>query len=437
MGYFEKIANFVHILIFKQEMSPDFRGLLRNVIYFALGNIPSLLLNFIVNVSAARLLGPFEYGQFTLVQAISIFLCMSMLPGYDNALIKYVSEKDIFEYQSKIISISYIIVTVLSTVSVLIYLCFANLLSKFFSVSNFIIILSIFFAVSFAFFTLSMSTLRGIYKMKNLGILQILFSVILICVFGLFMSQKIYSSISIVFSFIFAYLAISLIILITTSRHYFHKVFDTLCATKLTKYSFFCLIGGVASAICGNFDKLVINYYMSLKDVGQYGVYCITAFSAISILYSTFLTVFFPFASKYQNKGAIFSKVNLLIPYFIIFSIPFIVISQFIMLQFYGNQYPFILGLSILFGIAGICICVNGIYAWLMASVGSVGIKITTISAIASALSCVGLNLILIPAYSFYGAVLSFIISYLISFGIIISQKHYFNDGSIELPSIS
>jgi O-antigen/teichoic acid export membrane protein len=131
-------------------------------------------------------------------------------------------------------------------------------------------------------------------------------------------------------------------------------------------------------------------------------------------LFAMFNMVFFPTASKYERKGAIFERLNKLLPYFGGLGIPATVLCVFILLKFYGTEYPFDLGLAILFGVAAVVAFINGCYAWLMASVGQRGIMVTTSRALICALTNVVLNILLIPRMGLVGAVIATIVSYLL-----------------------
>src|SRR5437660_481355 len=95
--------------IFREEMSEAVKLFFKNISYITLGTIISALLSFIFNILAGRILGPVEYGKFALVSSIALFLYIPMLPGLNTALVKYVSEKNDFHKQSKIISTAYMV----------------------------------------------------------------------------------------------------------------------------------------------------------------------------------------------------------------------------------------------------------------------------------------------------------------------------------------
>lgn len=412
--------------IFKEKMSNEVEYLLANVVYVALGTIPNVILTFIFYIIAGRILGPTEYGSFVLIQSVAMFLYIPMLLGFNTAMIKYISEKENFNRQSKIISTMYILVFLFVIISICLYLIGSLWLSSLFSIPPDLFHLSIVFAVLFVFFTITTSTLRSLFQMKKFALAQIIYSLILLGSFFFFMVVHIFSFKSMIYSIFFAYGISGLIVFLFFTRKYVHFQFDRSWAVTLTKYASFSLLGGISSIFYTNTDKILINKFMTVKDVGVYGVYNITTITLVTLFSSIFITVFFPFASRCKDKGVIFQKINKIIPYILLF-IPVIVIIQFLILKLYGSQYPFDLTLSVLFGIGGLCICIDALYGWLMNSVGKRGVKITSIAAIGLAITNIFLNFLLIPRIGFQGAAIALIFSYLVSiFIVLLKRKNYF-----------
>ena len=101
-------------------------------------------------------------------------------------------------------------------------------------------------------------------------------------------------------------------------------------------------------------------------------------------------------------------------------------LGSIILTTLYGGEYTFNLKLALLFGIAGICMCIDKLYGTLMTSVGVKGIRITSFAAILLAVTNISLNIWLIPLIGIEGAIIATILSYMVSIGIIISKRSYF-----------
>jgi O-antigen/teichoic acid export membrane protein len=166
---------------------------------------------------------------------------------------------------------------------------------------------------------------------------------------------------------------------------------------------------------------------MTVAFVGIYFAYNYSMTLALLFPLQIIGVVFFPFASKSKHKDIIFKKITKILPLFILISYPIVIITGFIILFLYGNKYPFDLKMAALFGIAAICIFIEGLYGQLMNSVGKKGIRVTSFAAILMALTNLSLNIYLIPLLGLEGAVIATIIAYIISISIILSRKRYFS----------
>ena len=215
-------------------------------------------------------------------------------------------------------------------------------------------------------------------------------------------------------------------IILVFIRKYIRFEFDKTWINKLSRYSILAIIGGLTFVFYTNIDKILINKYMAISDVGIYKAYSYSFLTFLSLCLGIFITVFFPVASKCRDKVIIFRRVNKFIPFIIIFGLPVMIGSGAIVLMLFGTEYTFNLTLALLFGIAGIFIFINSIYTWLMNAVGRKGIRLTSFAAIIITLANIFLNILLIPVIGIKGAIIATIISYFLSFIIILSKRKYF-----------
>jgi len=420
-----KLINLAYERVFHEKIGDEVKSFLKNLSYVAVGTLIATLLSFAFNILGGRILGPAEYGKFTLVQSVAMFLYIPMLLGFQTAIVKYTSEKEDFQRQSKIISTTFILVFIFTIASCVLYSIFSSQLSNVFSIPYELFYLSLIFAVLFVFYTVTTSTLNGLFKMKTFAIFQSIYAAIALFAFLLFIfAGNLLSFKSTVYSIFLAYGIVSAILAVFFLRKYLRFHFDKSWANILTQYSMFAVIGGLTFVFYTNVDKIMINRYMTVADVGIYRAYYLASINVAGLFGGVFNTVFFPTASKYQDKGVIFNRINKLIPYLIGLGIPFILVCEFIILKFYGGQYPFNLSWMILFAIAAIIVVIYGFYAWLMASVGQKGIKVVAFSEVISAAVNIGLNIIFIPLIGVSGAIIATITSYSVSLCLVLSKRH-------------
>ncbi|EMR72999.1 membrane protein involved in the export of O-antigen and teichoic acid [Thermoplasmatales archaeon SCGC AB-539-N05] len=427
---FINFASFLYERIFHEKMGNNIRNFLKNIFYVGFGTIIATIFSFTFNILAGRLLGPSGYGEFTLVQSIATFLCIPMLLGFGNAMVKYNSEKEDLRRQRSIISTTYALVFIFMTCSIVFYYFFSTEISRVFSVSLEVFYLSVVFAVFFVFYTFTTNTLRGLHDMKKFAIFRPVFSIILLSVFLGFFVYNFITIKSMVFSMCIAY-GVTGGIILASIRKYFRFTFSKTWASRLTRYSVWALIGGASAVFYSNIDKILINIYLTKADIGIYWAYNYSLIMFLMSLLWIFETVFFPFASKQTNKNNIYKKINKLVPYVIILGLPLTIGPGFIIFRLYGGEYLFDLKIAFLFGIVGICLCVNRLYGLLMSSIGIKGRRIVTFAAIILAIANIALNIWLIPLIGIEGAVIATILSYFLSIGIILSKRKYLYNSEV------
>jgi O-antigen/teichoic acid export membrane protein len=414
--FFDKIRNvfiwnsmvflsFFYEKIYKEPMNEEVKIFLKNLSFVGLGTILSTIFSFLFNIFAGRMLGPSGYGSFTLVQSIAMMLYLPMLLGFNTVLIKYCAETTNHDRLSSIISTSYISVVILTVVSLIIYLIFINQEIAFFSVNREIIWLSIIFAVLFVFYTMTISTLRGLHLMEEFALFQPIFGFTLLSTFFIFMYIQPPSFEAMVYANYLAFGIIGCIIVIIFLKKYFMVRVDRLWLSTAWRYSNFALIGGLAFTLYSNIDRILINYYMDVESVGIYGVYYYAAFAVIGLVSGVFITVFFPMASKPLDRKSIYRKLNKTIPYLLILGIPGTIISEFIILHFFGAEYPINFPLMIIFAISAVLVTWYTLYAWFFNSEGVNGARLTVSGTLIIAIVNVVLNIILIPRIGLYGSI--------------------------------
>jgi len=397
---FINIITFAYERIFHEKMSGDVKKFFKDLSYVGLGTIIATIFSFTFNILGGRILEPSGYGKFALVQSIAMFLYIPMLLGLVTALVKYNAEKEDYNRQRSIISTVYILVLIFTIISIFIYYLFSSQISEIFLISKEIFYLAV----------------------RMLSVLQPIHNAVLLASFLIFILLNFVSFKSMVFSMYLAHGIIGGIILISLHK-YLRFEFNKPWAKILTRYSSFAVLGGISFMLFTNIDKILINKYMLLADVGLYNAYYYASINVIGLFSGIFITVFFPTVSKYKDKTPIFKRVNKFIPYLIIFGLPFILLSEFIILKLFGENYPINISLMLMFAITSLLVAWYGIYAWLFNSEGEKGVKITLSGTGTIAIANIILNIYLIPRIGLYGAIGSTAIAYCIGMCIIYIRR--------------
>jgi len=414
-NYASEILEYIYKKIFGEETTPRISSFISDFQVVAIGSGIGTFLGLVFQVLAGRILGPSEYGLFSLVQSVAMFLYVPMLLGFNTAMVKYNSEKEDIERQTKIISTAFIIVISLTVISSALYFLFRSHFVRMFSISDNLFCLAIIFAVLFTLYTIATEIVRSLFKMKILAICQFAYPAIMLSVFLLFVLTKpILSFKSVAYSTFFAYGAVSVVLLTVFLRKYLKLLFSKEWAGTLSKYSLFALTGVISCAIYANIDKILINKYMTTTDLGIYKAYYLSSINLAGLFSMAFNIVFFPTASKYENKRMLFHKINKLVPYIIAIGLPLILVCEFVILKFYGKQYYLNPLWLMLFAIASIIVVIDGLYGWFFNSISNKGVGLTAFAAAVLASVNFGLNFILIPLIGIAACVVSIIISFAI-----------------------
>lgn len=408
-----KITSRIYEIIFREKISFGIQNFIQNLGYAVFGYGIAALCMFGFQITVGRFLGPEEYGKYVLVDSIAICLQISMILGISTAMVKYGAERNDYETQKKIISTSYLIVCFFSLIFTLFFNIFSNRISRFFFVSSLIFRFSIIFALLYTVYILSTDVLRSLHKIKKLAIYRAGFGLLIIVALGIFMLNKSISFLAAVSSICFAYFLIFILITLDI-RKYLSFHLDKFWAYKFFRYGIFTVVSTICFVFLPIFSKLLVNKYLSTFDVGIYNAYYFSSVGIIIFLSETFITVFFPTVSKYQNKESILRKIRQLMPYLIVGGIFIIFTIEWIFLNLYGAKYPINYFLMWLFSFSSIFIAIYSIYSWLFLSEGMRGIKLVTFSAIITASINIFISFYFIPIFALYGAIVSLGIAYFI-----------------------
>jgi len=411
----QKFVNVIYRRIFHEEISSDVQIFLKNLLYVGVATVISTLCTSIFNIMGGRWLGPEEYGKYILIQSIAMFLYIPMELGFNTAMLKYTSEKADYQRQSNIIISTLLLASLMTVLTIIIYIIIGPLLSRLFAIQLTLFYLAVAFAALFVFYALTTSALRGLNRMRAYSIFQIVYGTVILFSFLALILDKQLSFKTMIFPMLLSYASVIILIYIFFIRKLAKWKFDVAISKMLSKYSLMSALGGLSYTFYTNIDRIMISKYMTVTDVGIYAAYYMASVNVAGLFWGMFNLVFFPTISGYQNKAPVYKKINKFIPYLIGLGIPFVYICEFVILKLYGVKYSLNLFWMVYFAVASICIVIDGLYAWLLQAIGLHGARITAFSAVAIAVINAGLNLILIPKFGIPGAIISLTISYVVA----------------------
>lgn len=397
------LVGIIYERIFHETMSFEVQKFFGSISYVTIGTMIGTIFSFTFNILSGRLLGPQGYGQFTLLQSIGMILYIPMLFGVHTALIKYTAQKPDHDRQRVILSSAFLMVLLFTGVSLILFALFAEPIAALLSVSIDIYWLGVLFAVLFVFYTLTTSALLGLNQMKQYALTQPAFSFLMLATFLVLILMHQFNYLSMVYAMYMAYGVTALGILIYIRRYLRFEVNRPWLGT-LVRFSAAAMMGCVCFTVYTNVGKLMINYYMSVGEVGIYGVYYYASFTVVGLFSGIFTTVFFPTISKYKDLGSVYKKLNTMMIYYILLGIPFVVVFEFVILKLFGAQYPMIPALMLLFALTAMLVTGYGMYQWLFNAAGIHGAYLALTNEIMITVLNLVLNILLIPRFGLYGA---------------------------------
>lgn len=418
----QNFISTVYRKMYNEEMSGDVKHFITNIGYVGVGIIVSTFFSFMFNILSGRIFGPTEYGKFVLVQSIAMFLQIPMLLGIPTAMVKYTSENKDIDRQRTVISTSYILVSICVFFFTIIYYIYSKQISEIFSISEESFKLAIIFAHLFIFSFITTNTLRGVNEIKKYSKIKSIYGLLQLLPLILFIYLTHISYTSIVYSILISDALIGLLAF-QSIKKYIRFKFELPWAKTLMNFSLFTAISDISFVIYTNTDKLLINKYMLVENVGLYNAYFYSSINVINIFAGIIATVFLPTISKYKDKDSIFKRLNKFIPYLIVLGIPFTLITEYIILNIYGKDYPFDFLLAFLFGITSVMSVWYTLYVSILTSIGIKGAKINFIGTTTIAIVNIILDIYLIPSLGLSGAIIATIFGYCCGISVIIIIK--------------
>jgi O-antigen/teichoic acid export membrane protein len=426
-----RLLSVPYKLIFKEEMGHKAQTFILSTSYVGIGTLFGALLTLTFSIIGARTLGPGNFGVLGLVTTVSTILALSMLVG-PTSMIKYGAEAHDDSVRVSIISTTYIQIVLLTVASTCIYVLFSAPLSYLFGVPTEVFFFALFLAVTSTFFQLTINSLRVFLKMRAYALLTAAQPLILLAVFLIFISNNMKSWESAANSYYLSYAAISFILVIYL-RDYIKLRFKRSWGKKIMHYNLLALPGAVAVTFMG-VDRILINKFMTAADVGIYSAYFLPSITVAVMLWGIFNAAFFPYASKSEDKPAILRQVSKAAPYLAASILPSLLLLVWIVFFLYGRQYPFSWEIALFFAIAATIGFFYQCLSWLIASEGTRGAKVNTVSSVIALIVLVGFDVVLIPLIGILGAAITLVFAYLTAALYLLSKRRVLKTIQVQLP---
>lgn len=345
------IVERVHHKVFGHAIGQEMRRFIVNLSWSFFGGGLIAAIVTVVNIFAGRLMGPEEYGKYSLVLIIISYLLAPIYFGLDISSVRAVARSKNDNEIKENISSSAIFV-IFSTALVLTAAFFLRRpLAILFSTETSLIKISLIFTIFLVTKNIFDCFIRAMHLFKYQFIGRLLEACLIVISFLFFFvlaRQAIY--VSYVYILIIGAAVISIFYLLKIVKYFgkfsFAKLYGQL------SYGKFFFLTAVLTTIFLSLDKLIINRYLGATSLGLYSAYYATSFTLVTQITQMFNNVFFPTVSRIMSK-AVFEKIDKLsrigfLPLTIV-----IMLIVFVLMKLFGSRYSISFSMVSLFSLLG------------------------------------------------------------------------------------
>lgn len=356
IGFIEKI----HFKAFGHPMSLEMKSFLGNLSWSFVAGALVLPLMMIVTTLAGRLMGPTEYGKYSLLVIINQFLIIFIFFGLDTTSVKYIAKARSFSEKKRVIStITSFVFLILALLIGLSILSFPILLKYSREYLIFVLIV-VYYTAIISVKTIFDLVIRGIEQFKRQALGKALeVCTVLISFLIVFLVFKFKNFLGLLFVLNLGAITISIYYYFQLSK-YLGKINKKVLIQQLGEGKLF-FISALLGTLFLSIDRLVVARYLGVNTLGIYSAYYFASFGVVSQLTQLFTNVFFPVTSRLKDKSFT-KKIDRLLA---IGSIPltiFFGLLMTIMLLFFGKDYPMNLWHIIGFSVFSMLYFFQGLY---------------------------------------------------------------------------
>lgn len=298
-GNDDNILHAIYRRVHGERPGEGAREFIRHLSWIGLSFAAAKVISGLLNIFAARLLGPAEYGRINVFVSAGAFIAPFFLAGIHYSVVKYGSVKDGQKEVFGTASVVYFTLTLF--MGALIFLLRRHI-GAFFGIEVKTLLLALCYAMATgAFFMVSaMQQALGLFPKR--GFSEIAISVIMTAGFGLglFFLGRVYEAMA--YAYIAAFGGVSLFWFVRIGRQFDLFNFSRERLRPLLEYGSYYFGSGLGSFLLLNVQSLILNTYLSPNEVGSYAAYFTASIGIAGYLGYAANTVLFPKASASTNR---------------------------------------------------------------------------------------------------------------------------------------
>lgn len=371
----------------------------------------SKILTFGLQAIASRFLGPIEYGTVNIVIAVSGILIIPLQLGFPVVVTKFTAIEDSHNKQQTVISSVLWLQMIWAVPCAGFLYLIRQPIINIFKITEQVYIWSILFAF---FTTVNMfifSSLQGLKLFYERGKSEFVYALITAIVF-VYLYFVVFASFHSYIVAVMVGLVITSIIATYRLRSWIKPVINFSSIFSEKAYTFAPIVNNCVGTILATASPLLVAYYLSVSDVGVFGVYRLSSITIAMTFSSIISIVLFPMTSSPSLQVGAWKKYfKVSIPIFFIGFICFM-LSEFVVLKLVGEEYPVKLLWILLFSISATFSLLFGMGLTLLYSKDSTGQWIGVMGNTLAGITSLGMGFLLVPKYGLTGAVTALVISY-------------------------
>jgi O-antigen/teichoic acid export membrane protein len=369
-----KIANAIHRIVIGGDAGARTMQFAKNLTVSIAGGLGAFALLFVANVVVARVLGPEEYGLYSVFFSVAQIVSLLYVLELDVSALYFLSEKK--ENKKGLMSS----ILLMFGINIIVFSLLAESVFHFFhfvQMSQVVFLYALGFAVVFSTKRMMDAFLRADEKFVWQAILRLgegIVAVIFLVIFMWGMQNRSFASYALALTIAGGVFTVAGGIV--TRRMLTVKAWDVEKMNTVFHYNAFGLINAMVNGVIKNADTLIIAAVLGVKTAGVYAVY----FTAIVVIGARitqlFVSVFFPSVRMHADRiQSVIAKIDRMCIRTFLPIVLFSGIGIACIVVLYGNGYPFV-WLWILLG--GVYMGVHffaSLYGWILSSISQTGYK--------------------------------------------------------------
>lgn len=364
----------------------------------------------VVNIAAGRILGPQEYGKINVFTSVVAIITPFLLMGINHSIVKYGSGSG---RQREVFGTATVIYLALVCLAIPLLLIFRHPLGSFFGVDQKMLVLALLYALGMSGFYVVSAMQQAMGLFPNRGFSEVAISLLLAAGFvtGTYFLGRVYEAMA--YTYIAAFGLVALFWFFRLPGVFAFSSFSGERARPVFEYGFYFFGAGIGSFLIFNVQSLILNAYLSAKEVGIYAAYYTASVGISGYLGYAVNTVIFPKAAASTNRRRLWDIASKSWRKLFPAAALALFAAEAAILTLMGrHQYGMDAGLMALFAAAGTLMLIQSSMGQILFSDSIKASRLALLMSVGAGVFNFTLCLFLIPLMKIAGVAVSLILTY-------------------------